>query len=91
MEFPDLTFSNLHNLFYNSCRKPPRNSMTSRFPVFVIYFILVLANTHRSTGLMASLFTACIHVRVNNFSKSARLRDMLLLLKDTLSIEDDKS
>ena len=24
LEFHDLTFSNLHNLFYNSCRKPLR-------------------------------------------------------------------
>ena len=38
---------------------------------------------------MASLFE--IHVHVNNFSsKTARPRDMLFFLKDTLNIKDDK-
>ena len=38
---------------------------------------------------MASLCSICVHV--NNLSKSTRPTDMQLLLKDTLSIDDDKS
>ena len=53
-----------------------------------ILFICQL--TCQSADIMASL--CGIRVRVNNFfSKSTRARDMLLLLKDTLCIEDDKS
>ena len=44
-----------------------------------------------SANIMTSI--CCAHVRigvhVNNFSKGTRLRDMLFLLKDTLSIEDE--
>ena len=28
--------TNLHNLFYNSSRKPPRNSMTSHFLICIL-------------------------------------------------------
>ena len=37
---------------------------------------------------MASLCGFCVHM--NNFAKSTRPKDMLLLLKDALSIEDEK-
>ena len=45
-------------------------------------------------GLLVSQLTygitlrcpVCIHIHVNNFSKSTRPRDMLLHLKDTLSV-----
>ena len=43
---------------------------------------------------MASLCGIRVRVRVlmnNFFSKTTRPRDMLFLLKDTLTIEDDKS
>ena len=43
---------------------------------------------------MASLcgVRVCVRVRVTNFfSKTTRPRDMLFFLKDTLTIEDDKS
>ena len=38
---------------------------------------------------MSSLCGVGVCVRVNNFSKTTRPRDMLFLLKDTLSIEDE--
>ena len=42
---------------------------------------------------MASLCGVSVGIRVcmNNFSKSTRARDILLLLKDTLSVKDNKS
>ena len=40
-----------------------------------------------SADIMAS---PGVHIHVNDFSKTARPRDMLLILKDTLSIEDEK-
>ena len=43
-----------------------------------------------STDIMASLCHVCRRFRMN-ISGSTRPRDMLLLLKDTLSIEDDKN
>ena len=42
--------------------------------------------TCQSTDIMASLCSIC----VNNFSKSTRPRDMMCVLKDTLSPEDEK-
>ena len=44
--------------------------------------------TCQSADIMSSLCS--VGVRVNNFSKTTRPRDMLFFLKDTLSIEDDK-
>ena len=47
-----------------------------------------------SADIMASLCSVrvCVRVRVTNFfSKTTRPRDMLFFLKDTLTIEDDKS
>ena len=49
----------------------------------------------QSADIMASLCGVCIHVRVgihvnNFFSKSTSPRDMLFILKGTLSIEDEK-
>ena len=44
-----------------------------------------------SADIMASLCGVRIRLRVNNFSKTSRPRDMLFFSKDTLSIEDDKS
>ena len=41
-----------------------------------------------TSDIMASY--SAVSVGVNNFSKRTRPRDILLLLKDTLSIEDDK-
>ena len=48
----------------------------------------------QSADIMASLCGVCVRVRVrvtNFFSKTTRPRDMLFFLKDTLTIEDDKS
>ena len=39
---------------------------------------------------MASLCVVCVRVRVKDFSKTTRPRDMLLILKGTLTIEDEK-
>ena len=50
--------------------------------------------TCQSADIMASLcgVRVCVRVRVTNFfSKTTRPRDMLFFLKDTLTIEDDKS
>ena len=52
--------------------------------------------TCQSADIMASLcgVRVCVRVRVrvtNFFSKTTRPRDMLFFLKDTLTIEDDKS
>ena len=45
-----------------------------------------------SISIMASLSSICVRVCVNIFSSKSKMpRDMLLLLKDTLTIEDDKS
>ena len=45
----------------------------------------------QSADIMASLYGMCIRVRVNNFSsKTTMPRDMMFLLKDTLSIENEK-
>ena len=44
-----------------------------------------------SADIMASLCGVCVCVRMNNFSKNTRPRDMLLPLKDTLSIKGDHS
>ena len=44
-------FSNLQNLFYNSSRKPPRDSMTSRFLICIFYFITLQENPHRRTRI----------------------------------------
>ena len=41
-------------------------------------------------GFMPSLCSVPIHVCVNNFSKSTKLREIMFLLNDTLSIEDEK-
>ena len=42
--------------------------------------------------IMASLCGVRIRIHVNNFfSKTTRSRDMLVFLKDTLTVEDDKS
>ena len=45
---------------------------------------------HKPFFMSADIMASLCGVRVNNFSKSTRPRDMILLLKDTLSIEDDK-
>ena len=47
--------------------------------------------TDKSADIMTSLRHLCTPTREHISSKSTRPRDMLLLLKDTLSIEDDKS
>ena len=59
-----------------------------------IYFLCQL--TCQSADIMSSLcgmgVRARVRVRVNNFSsKTTRPRDVLFFLKDTLSIEDEKS
>ena len=43
--------------------------------------------TCQSADIMASFCGVCVHVhvRMNDFSKTIRPRDMLLILKDTLS------
>ena len=47
--------------------------------------------TCQSAGIMSSLCGVGVRVRVNNFSsKTTRPRDVLFVLKDTLSIEDEK-
>ena len=45
--------------------------------------------TCQSADIMSSLCGVGVRVRVNNFSKTTRPRDVLFL-KDTLSIEDEK-
>ena len=53
--------------------------------------LLVLNWIWQSADIMSSLCGVGVRVRVNNFfSKTTRPRDMLFLLKDTLSIEDEK-
>ena len=48
--------------------------------------------TCQSADIMASLCGICVCVCVNIFSSKSKMpRDMLLLLKGTLTIEDDKS
>ena len=55
---------------------------------FSLKFLFLCQLTDKSADIMASL----CGVRMNNFSsKTTRPRDMLYFLKDTLSIEDDKS
>ena len=39
---------------------------------------------------MVLIFGVAIHINVDNFFSKYRSRDMLLVLKDTLSIEDEK-
>ena len=46
--------------------------------------------TDKSADIMASLCSVHMRVRMNNFSKTARPRDMLFFLKDTFCIEDEK-
>ena len=47
--------------------------------------------TCQSADIMSSLCGVGVRVRVNNFSsKTTRPRDVLFILKDTLSIEDEK-
>ena len=48
--------------------------------------------TCQSADIMSSLCGVGVRarVRVNNFSKTTRPRDVLFFLKDTLSIEDEK-
>ena len=53
-------FSNLHNVFYNSSRKPSGNSMNSRFLICIFHFIILLGNPHRSTRILIKcLCTSC--------------------------------
>ena len=53
----------------------------------VLFLVLLCQLTCQSADIMSSL----CGVRVNNFfSKTTRPRDMLFVLKDTLSIEDEK-
>ena len=57
----------------------------------------MISNAQKNYGFFVSMSAdmvslhclICIHILMNN-SKSTRPRDMLLHLKDTLSIEDDK-
>ena len=57
---------------------------------FIFLIIYLCQLTDKSADIMASLCGICVHVCVNNFSsKTTRPRDMLLILKDTLSIEDE--
>ena len=54
---------------------------------FSLKFLFLCWLTYQSADIMASL----CGVRMNNFSKTTRPRDMLFFFfKDTLSIEDDK-
>ena len=69
---------------------------TSRFPLvsirpgsFLIIFYELHLLTCQSADILASLCGVCVRVRVIDFSKTTRPRDMLLILKDTLSIEDE--
>ena len=45
---------------------------------------------YQALVFMSSLCGVGVRVRVNNFSKTTRPRDMLFFLKDTSSIEDEK-
>ena len=57
----------------------------------VRHTFLLCQLTCQSADIISSLCGVGIRVRVNNFfSKTTRPRDMLLFLKDTLSIEDEK-
>ena len=59
-----------------------------------VNFLFLCQLTCQSADIMASFcgVRVCVRVRVTNFfSKTTRPRDMLFFLKDTLTIEDDKS
>ena len=63
------------------------NFKTWEIFIFILVYAVLCQRTCHSADIMASL----CGVRVNNFSsKTTRPRDMLLILKDTLSIEDEK-
>ena len=59
------------------------------FSVCTLYSKSIKIFVCQSADIMASLCGVCVCVNIS--SKSTRPRDMLLLLKDALSIKDDKS
>ena len=70
-----------------------QNSIVNAVSVVFIHLVLLCQLICQSADLMASLCSIFVRigVHVNNFSsKSIRPRDMLLPLKDTLFIKDEK-
>ena len=71
---------------------PVYQSIFVTFCTLQVSLLLLFYHVSGLVDFMASCCDVCIpvHIHVNNVSKNTRPRDMLFLLKDTLSIQDDK-